>query len=75
MVLLKVLILPIIPYTPKVTLVIGEPIEVEKWDATKGPIPDDQIEELHERYIDSIQELFERYKEVAGYPDAVLNIV
>lgn len=67
--------LPIIPYTPKVTLVIGEPIEVEKWDATKGPIPDDQIEELHERYIDSIQELFERYKEVAGYPDAVLNIV
>ena len=66
---------PFIPYTPKVTMVIGDPLDVEKWDVpTKGRIPDGVVHELHARYLGSITELFEKYKIAAGHPNAKLVI-
>jgi 1-acyl-sn-glycerol-3-phosphate acyltransferase len=62
-----------IPFAPKVTLCIADPIPVEKWTKNE-PIPQELIQALHEKYLASIQELFDRYKEAAGYKDAVLEI-
>ena len=38
-----------IPYTPRVTFCYGEPLPVMKWDGSKGPIPDDLINSMHEK--------------------------
>ena len=38
-----------IPYTPRVTFCYGEPLPVMKWDVSKGPIPDDLINSMHEK--------------------------
>jgi hypothetical protein len=65
-----------IPYFPRVTLCVSQPIKVEKWDvAIKGPVPVELINKLHEEYLNSIIDLFETYKSVAGYPDAKLEIL
>lgn len=68
-----------VPFTPRVTLCLADPIEVEavkgvKGDDGKVTIPQEAIEELHEKYIKSITEMFNKYKEAAGYPDAVLEV-
>lgn len=63
-----------IPFSPRVTLCIADPLPVEKWTGD-GPVPAEKIEELHKRYLDSIQDLFDKYKSVAGYPDATLEIL
>lgn len=65
--------LPFIPFTPKVTLCVGEPLEVEKW-AGDGKPPREMVAELHARYLKSITELFDKYKAKAGHPDGNLNI-
>lgn len=62
-----------IPFCPKVTMVICEPLPVVKWTG-EGEIPMEMIDDLHNKYIQSIQEGFDKYKALAGYPDAVLNI-
>jgi 1-acyl-sn-glycerol-3-phosphate acyltransferase len=63
-----------IPYAPKVTLCIADPIPVEKWKGP-DPIPQEVIEALQEKYLKAIQDVFDRYKEAAGYPDAQLEIL
>lgn len=65
-----------IPFTPRVTMVIGDPIPIPKpWNVAKdGPIPDDLVDELHSTFLKSITELFDKYKAAAGYPDAVLGV-
>ena len=63
-----------IPFSPKVTLCIGDPIPVKKWEGDGKEIPEDVIENLHKQYLDSIQRLFDKYKEVSGYPGAKLEI-
>ena len=63
-----------IPYFPKVTLCIADPIKVNKWDSD-DPIPVELIEELHNKYINSLKDLFNKYKVLAGHPDAVLEII
>jgi hypothetical protein len=66
--------LPIIPFTPKVTIVIADPIPVVKWDKPDTPIPDELIDGLHSKYLEAIERLFEDNKIEAGYPDAKLEI-
>ena len=69
--------IPVIPYTPRVTMVIGDPLPVPKvWDAeVKGePVPRELIDELHARFLKATTELFDQYKAAAGYPDAVLEV-
>lgn len=59
------------------TCVIGEPIVPPKW--TKGAdgdrIPDALVDQLHAQFLKDMQELFDRYKAAAGYPDAVLEVL
>jgi diacylglycerol O-acyltransferase 2, plant len=62
-----------IPYFPKVSMVMAEPITVEKWTGD-GPVPSNLIDELHDRYLATLVKLFDDYKAIAGYPDAVLEI-
>ena len=62
-----------IPYTPKVTMCLAEPLRVEKW-SKEGPIPNEVIQELHDRYIDALCATFDNYKASAGYEDAKLII-
>lgn len=64
-----------VPYTPKITLCIAEPIPVTRWDIkTQGPIPTEVVDKLHKQYLDAIVDVFETYKAAAGYPDAELLI-
>ncbi|GMH56820.1 hypothetical protein TL16_g02228 [Triparma laevis f. inornata] len=60
-----------LPFLPKVTLCVADPIRVEK---VEGEIPKELIESIHKEYIEAIKELFEKYKVKAGYPDAVLDV-
>lgn len=63
-----------IPYSPKVTMVIGNPIPIPV-------VPDDDekkskaIDLLHATFLKEMEALFEKYKAVAGYPDAQLEIL
>jgi hypothetical protein len=64
-----------IPFAPRVTMVIGEPIDIPAgWDK-KGPIPSELIDQLHETYMKAMVELFDTYKEAAGYPGAKLEVL
>ena len=67
------LIVPFIPFTPKVTLVVGEPLEVKKYTG-KGKPPREMIAELHSRYLVAITKLFDAHKAECGYPDGKLLI-
>ena len=67
--------LPVVPFTPKVTLVVGDPISVPKWKAKDGERPPrDMVEKLHTQYLQDMHDLFNKYKAEAGYPDAILNV-
>jgi hypothetical protein len=37
-----------VPYAPRVSLVIGEAVMVEKWTG-EGPVPPERIDSLHKR--------------------------
>lgn len=63
-----------VPFTPKVTLCIGDAIDPPKWDGT-GKVPSELIEHLHTELLAAMVELFESYKVEAGYPDAQLEIL
>lgn len=64
-----------IPFTPKVTLVIGDPIvPPEGWNGT-GPIPTELIDKLHDQFMKAMIDLFEKHKAVCGYPDGKLEIL
>ena len=63
-----------VPFQAKVLLCVGEPIPVKKWTG-EGKIPEDLIDDLHSKYLNSINDLFEKYKSVGGYPDAHLEIL
>ena len=70
--------LPFLPFVPRITLCIAEPISIPggKWKG-EGKIPDDHplIKQIHDEYISSIQKLFDKYKAAAGYPNAILEIL
>lgn len=65
--------LPFLPFTPKVTFAIGDPLPVEKWTG-EGPVPEEKIEELHAMYMTALTSMFDKYKAAAGYPTAKLTI-
>lgn len=65
-----------IPFTPKVTMVIGDHIPNPKLPENCTPEEKNAaIEELHAKFISEIQKLFDTYKAAAGYPDAKLHVV
>lgn len=64
---------PFLPFTPRVTMVMAPPIPVERWNK-QTPIPAEIIERLHDLYIKELEQLFEKYKSLAGYPNGRLEI-
>uniref|UniRef100_A0A6U8N2U5 Acyltransferase n=1 Tax=Eutreptiella gymnastica TaxID=73025 RepID=A0A6U8N2U5_9EUGL len=68
--------LPFVPFAPKVTLVIGDPIPVPEWEPADGcdTPPAEVVGRLHAEYLKAIVKLFDDYKAEAGYPDATLNV-
>ncbi len=62
-----------IPYPAKVRLVVAEPLKFPE-GCKPGEPSEECVAELHQRYIESIQKLFDDYKAAAGYPDAKLEI-
>ena len=79
----------IIPYTPKCSMVMGDPIvpvpgtegEEKSSCGTKRTCrkisnpTQEQIEELLDRYVQAMENLFDQYKKEAGYGDDILKII
>jgi hypothetical protein len=76
-----------IPHTPQLSMVLGNPIYPVENSSEKNVCGDkitckrvanptaEQVEELMDRYVDALQNLFEQYKEEAGYPNETLKII
>lgn len=62
-----------IPFAPRMTLCFADPLPIQKWIG-EGPVPDEMVDALHSEYMLSLQNLFEKFKAAAGYPDAHLEI-
>jgi len=59
-----------LPHRRPITVVVGKPIPVTK---IEKPTPQ-QVDELHDKYIKGLQELFDSTKEKYGRPGDVLVI-
>eukprot|EP00981_Chlorochromonas_danica_P008243 scaffold2066_cov229-Ochromonas_danica.AAC.27 len=63
-----------LPFTPRVSMIIGKPIPVPRVenDDERNSKANDL---LHAEFLKQIQELFERYKAVSGCPEAQLEVL
>ncbi len=62
----------LMPFSGRITIVFGKPLEVGK--AVIGP-PDSLVDDLHRRYCDALSVLYEDHKAEAGYADVKLRIM
>ncbi|XP_076343975.1 2-acylglycerol O-acyltransferase 2-like isoform X1 [Tachypleus tridentatus] len=60
-----------LPYRRPVTTVVGKPIEVEQ---NENPT-DEEVNSLHSRYMEDLQNLFNEYKDKYGTPGLNLQIL
>lgn len=61
-----------IPYPKKIHVVIGQAIDVPKLGDDVTP---EAIDKYHNLFLNELELLFERHKEVAGYGDRQLKII
>ena len=47
-----------LPFTPRVTFCYGEPLPVIQWDPKKGAIPNELVEEMHDKVREKLQYQF-----------------
>eukprot|EP01032_Pedospumella_encystans_P012233 gene12233-14166_t len=66
-----------IPFCPRVTCVLGDPIVPPVWVKTSETerVPEILIDEMHAEFLVQMKALFEKYKASAGYPDAELEVM
>lgn len=62
-----------IPLKKKMTLAIGKPIAVEKYN--REDITQEMVDTIHQQFMDALVELHDRRKVEAGYPNSKLNLI
>nr|ANN46863.1 diacylglycerol O acyltransferase 2A [Cuphea avigera var. pulcherrima] len=60
-----------VPFQHPIHIVVGKPIQVKR---TSNPTAE-EVDELHKKFVDAIEDLFERHKEEVGYKDLKLRIL
>merc|ERR550532_3278729 len=60
----------IIPHRKKITIVVGKPMTVEKVEEPSS----EEIENLHAKYVEGLQKLYNEYNPVYGDPNVILKI-
>jgi len=63
-----------VPFTPRLTIVVGQSLPLPKGWNGKGEVPQRLVNEYHAAYLQEIEALFENYKAAAGHPNAVLEV-
>lgn len=65
-----------LPRAPKLKVVVGNPIPCPKMTVKDPYDPEIQpyVDEMHKKYFEEIERIFEKYKASAGFPDLTLRL-